>query len=109
MPLLNFESISNGTLYEHIHAENGVSWFSWNNCLRIAVEIADALAYMHSAASIPIIHRDIKSANILLESTYMAEASDFGASRLIPLTKHSYALLSKGHWDILIQSTFRAS
>ncbi|KAM3730799.1 hypothetical protein ACB098_12G113500 [Castanea mollissima] len=85
VPLLFFEFIPNGTLFEYIHNEKKVSTISWETCLRIITEIAEALSYLHFAASTPIIHRDVKSSKILLDSNYTAKVLDIGASRLVPL------------------------
>ncbi|CAL4985377.1 unnamed protein product [Urochloa decumbens] len=86
VPLLVYEFVSNGTLYNHLHVE-GAGSLSWGNRLRIATEIARSLAYLHSSVSMQIIHRDIKSSNILLDDTLTSKISDFGASRYIPTDK----------------------
>lgn len=86
-PLLVYEFISNGTLSHHIHKKDPESPLSWENRLSIACDVAGAVAYMHSSASIPIFHRDIKSSNILLDDKYNAKVSDFGTSRSVPHDK----------------------
>ncbi|KAF7145241.1 hypothetical protein RHSIM_Rhsim04G0080200 [Rhododendron simsii] len=63
VPELVYEYIPNGTLYEHIHKT--LSRLTLENRLRIAAEAASALSYFHSAASIPIIHRDVKSGYLI--------------------------------------------
>ncbi|KAL9230543.1 hypothetical protein vseg_005881 [Gypsophila vaccaria] len=96
IPILVYEFVENGALQDHIH--KGSNWLTWDNRLRIATETATALGYLHSAASASIIHRDIKSANILLDQNYGAKISDFGTSRLRPL--------DQTHMSTLVQGTF---
>ncbi|XP_059596238.1 putative wall-associated receptor kinase-like 11 [Vitis vinifera] len=98
VPLLVYEYVSNGTLFHHLHDEGHASTLSWKDRLRIGSEIAGALAYLHSYASIAICHRDIKSRNILLDENLRAVVSDFGLSRSIPL--------DKTHLTALVQGTF---
>ena len=72
VPLLVYEFVPNGTLFNHIYHESNASTVSWETHLTIAMETADALSNLHSTALVPIIHRDIKSTNILLNQDFIA-------------------------------------
>ncbi|KAF8088435.1 hypothetical protein N665_0541s0001 [Sinapis alba] len=95
-PLLVYEFVTNGTLSDHLHGSLSDSSLTWEQRLRIAIEIAGSLAYLHSSASIPIIHRDVKTANILLDENLTAKVADFGASRLIPMEKDQLITMVQG-------------
>ena len=92
VPLLVYEFIPNGALFQYIHHKRKASTISWETCLRIVVETTEALSYLHFVTSLPIIHRE----NILLDSTHKAKVSNLGASRLVPLDQTQLATMEQG-------------
>ncbi|KAK3129153.1 hypothetical protein QOZ80_6BG0472460 [Eleusine coracana subsp. coracana] len=79
--MLIYEFVPNGTLEHHLHGR-GVPVMDWPTRLRIAIGAAKGLAYLHEDCHPRIIHRDIKSANILLDYSFEAQVADFGLAKL---------------------------
>lgn len=86
--LLVYEFMANGGLQEHLYPVNDSNVtpvkLDWETRLRIALEAAKGLEYLHEHVSPPVIHRDFKSSNILLDKKFHAKVSDFGLAKLGP-------------------------
>ncbi|KAG6522833.1 LEAF RUST 10 DISEASE-RESISTANCE LOCUS RECEPTOR-LIKE PROTEIN KINASE-like 1.1 [Zingiber officinale] len=94
--LLVYEFVPNGTVADHLHgsrAREGI--LTWPMRLKIAIEAAEALAYLH-AIDPPIIHRDIKTSNILLDSSFHVKVADFGLSRWFPTNATHVSTVPQG-------------
>ncbi|XP_074279577.1 uncharacterized protein LOC141604913 [Silene latifolia] len=81
---LVFEYMPKGNLFEALHREikGGRSELDWFKRYKIALGVARALCYLHYDCSPPIIHRDIKATNILLDEDYEPKLADFGVARV---------------------------
>lgn len=82
--LIITEYVPNGTLREHLDGQHG-KILDFNQRLEISIDVAHALTYLHLYAEKPIIHRDVKSSNILLTESLRAKVADFGFARLGPM------------------------
>ncbi|KAK4853688.1 hypothetical protein QYF36_012968 [Acer negundo] len=82
--LIITEFVPNGTLREHLDGQHG-KILDFNQRLEIAIDVAHGLTYLHLYAEKQIIHRDVKSSNILLTESMRAKVSDFGFARIGPM------------------------
>ncbi|CAN6278144.1 unnamed protein product, partial [Urochloa humidicola] len=84
--LLVYEHMENGSLdrwlHHHGRRKHGPP-LDWPTRLGIAVDVARGLSYMHHGFTRPVIHRDVKSSNILLDCTFRAKIADFGLARIL--------------------------
>ncbi|KAK7250658.1 hypothetical protein RIF29_33224 [Crotalaria pallida] len=95
--MLVYEFMPNGTLRESLSGRSDIH-LDWKRRLRIAVGSARGLAYLHELANPPIIHRDVKSTNILLDENLTAKVADFGLSKLVSDSE-------KGHVSTQVKGT----
>ncbi|WZY68628.1 hypothetical protein YC2023_000868 [Brassica napus] len=80
---LIYEYMANGNLQEYLSSEKAED-LSWEKRLHIAIDAAQGLEYLHQGCRPPIIHRDVKTANILLNDNLEAKIADFGVSKVFP-------------------------
>ncbi|KAH6833600.1 hypothetical protein C2S53_016249 [Perilla frutescens var. hirtella] len=109
VPLLVYEFMPHGTLFDLIHDPSNEFPLQWNMRVKIAADIAGALAYLHSASSMPIYHSDIKSSNILLDEKYVVKVSDFGTSRSVAADQTHLTTMVKGTFGYLDPEYFQSS
>ncbi|GBG70290.1 hypothetical protein CBR_g6417 [Chara braunii] len=81
--VLVYEYISNGTLEDHLHKRKDGPALSWKTRIKIALGAAKGLAYLHEESDPKIIHRDVKSSNILLDDDFNAKMADFGLAKVM--------------------------
>ncbi|KAK7312347.1 hypothetical protein VNO77_36135 [Canavalia gladiata] len=82
--MLVYEYVNNGNLEQWLHGDVGpISPLTWDIRMRIAIGTAKGLAYLHEGLEPKVVHRDIKSSNILLDKNWNAKVSDFGLAKLL--------------------------
>ncbi|KAK3409288.1 hypothetical protein EUGRSUZ_J01421 [Eucalyptus grandis] len=78
---LIYEFMFNGNVRQYLSAAQNVNVLSWSQRLQIAIDAAQGLEYLHNGCKPPIVHRDLKTSNILLDKNMQAKIADFGLSK----------------------------
>ncbi|XP_019702805.1 calcium/calmodulin-regulated receptor-like kinase 1 isoform X4 [Elaeis guineensis] len=86
--MLIYEYMTHGSLDSHLYSEKHEA-LSWEWRVTIALDVARGLEYLHDGAVPPVVHRDIKSSNILLDQSMRARVADFGLSREEMVSRHA--------------------
>ncbi|XP_008801077.1 calcium/calmodulin-regulated receptor-like kinase 1 [Phoenix dactylifera] len=96
--MLIYEYMTNGSLDSHLYGEKHEA-LSWDWRITIALDVARGLEYLHDGAVPPVVHRDIKSSNILLDRSMRARVADFGLSREEMVGHHASIRGTYGYLD----------